>query len=44
LQRLQGRKPARSASPGVAWKATFSGLAVRAAHEGRQYTPVLLTE
>ena len=43
-QRLQGRKPARSASAGPAWKATFSGRGLRAAHEGLQYTPVLATE
>ena len=35
MQRLQARKPARSASAVVAWKATFSGGATRAAHEGR---------
>ncbi len=41
---LQGRKPAFSASSHVGWKRTFSGRASRAAHEGRQYTPVVLTE
>jgi hypothetical protein len=44
LQRLQGRKPACSASAAVRWNATFSGRAARAAHDGRQYTPVVLTE
>jgi hypothetical protein len=44
LQRLQGRKPARSASAVVAWKSTFSGRAARAPQEGRQYTPVVRTE
>ena len=44
LQRLQGRKPAASASAVVAWKATFSGRAGRAAQEGRHYTPVVRTE
>ncbi len=43
-QRLQGRKPARSASAAVSWKATFSGRAGRAAQDGRQYTPVVRTE
>lgn len=33
-----------SASAQVAWKHTFSGRAGRAAQEGRQYTPVVLTE
>ena len=44
LHRLHGRKPARSASAAVRWNATFSGLGVRAAQDGRQYTPVVLTE
>jgi hypothetical protein len=44
LQRLHGRKPARSASSRVEWNCTFSGRASRAAQEGRQYTPVVLTE
>src|SRR5262245_9609747 len=34
--RLHGRKPAASASIGVAWKETFSRFAGRDAHEGRQ--------
>ena len=41
-QRLHGRKPARSASGAVSWNCTFFGLARRAAHEGRQYTPASL--
>ena len=44
VQRLQGRKPARSASAQVAWNRTFSGRGRRAAQDGRQYTPVVLTE
>jgi hypothetical protein len=44
LHRLQGRKPAFSASSQVPWNCTFSGLARRAAHDGRQYTPVVFTE
>jgi hypothetical protein len=35
-QRLQGRKPARSASAQVAWKDTFSRRGSRAAQVGRQ--------
>ncbi len=42
--RRQGRKPACSASTVVAWKATFSRRGRRAAHDGRQYTPVVRTE
>jgi hypothetical protein len=44
LQRLHARKPARSASSGVAWNATFLRSARRAPQLGRQYTPVLATE
>ena len=43
-QRLHGLNPARSASAAVAWNSTFSHLGLRAAQEGRQYTPVVLTE
>ena len=43
-QRLQARKPAASAAAQSAWKATFSGRARRDGQEGRQYTPVVLTE
>jgi len=42
-QRLQARKPARSAAEGSEKKRTFSRRGVRAAHEGRQYTPVVRT-
>jgi hypothetical protein len=44
LQRRQGRKPAVSASARVAWNCTLCGRGRRAAHDGRQYTPVVLTE
>src|SRR3954453_2948283 len=44
LQRLQARKPARSASSRLAWKSTFRRSAGRDAQDGRQYTPVVLTE
>src|SRR5258706_5208741 len=44
LQRLQARKPAASAASGEAWKATLRRSAGRAAHDGRQQTPVVLTE
>jgi hypothetical protein len=37
-QRLQGRKPAKSASDAVAKKTTFLGKGFRAGHEGRQKT------
>src|SRR5580700_5830811 len=42
-QRRQARYPARSASSGRAKKCTFSRRGRRAAHDGRQYTPVLET-
>lgn len=44
LQRLHARKPAASAASGEAWKATFSRSGARAAQDGRQKTPVVLTE
>jgi hypothetical protein len=44
VQRLHGRKPAAAASAQVAWNRTFSGRAGREAQDGRQYTPVVLTE
>src|SRR5579863_546452 len=43
LHRRQARYPARSASSGLAKKRTFSRRGRRAAHDGRQYTPVLET-
>src|SRR5690606_40415365 len=43
-QRLHGRKPAFSASAQVAWNRTFSRRGRRAPQDGRQYTPVVLTE
>jgi hypothetical protein len=43
-QRLQARKPARSAAVGDAWNATLRRSARRAGHDGRQYTPVVATE
>ena len=42
-QRLHGRKPATSASRAVAKNATFSGLGLRAGHDGRQKMPVVVT-
>jgi hypothetical protein len=44
LQRLHGLNPAFSASSVVLWNRTFSGRASRAPQDGRQYTPVVLTE
>jgi hypothetical protein len=41
---LQGRKPAAAASAHVTWNRTFSGRAGREGQDGRQYTPVVLTE
>jgi hypothetical protein len=43
-QRLQARNPACSAASQLAWKLTFLRNAGRDAQEGRQYTPVVLTE
>src|SRR5450830_289364 len=43
-QRRQGRKPAAWAASTLSWKAKFLRKAGRAPKEGRQNTPVLLTE
>jgi hypothetical protein len=44
VHRLHARKPAFSAASVVVKNCTFSGRARRAPQDGRQYTPVLLTE
>jgi hypothetical protein len=41
---LHGLNPARIASAPDRWNWTFSGRAIREGQEGRQYTPVVLTE
>jgi hypothetical protein len=43
VHRRQARKPACSASSGDAKNATFLRSGSRDAHDGRQYTPVVLT-
>ena len=44
LAALAGAEAGRLGVGAVAWNATFSGRAGRAAQDGRQYTPVVRTE